>query len=343
MPVSLVTTVWNDLEGCRVFIRQMSLQTQFPAEIAITDAGSTDGTWEYLQSEVSVPRPWKLLLLQESRCNVARGRNLAIAAAGFDIIASTDIGCEWDPEWLEELVEPLLAQPESQMVAGSWGVKLEGLNGPWALTEWAMKGGKHEFVAEPVTYASSRSIAYRRSVWEKVGGYAEDLTLAGDDTVFALMMKVLEIRADAAPRIRCYWHRHDSLRGFLKENFRNFIGAGEAKVDTKHCILVGGRLLTEFAFFCIGIIGIALGWDAIWIFLVFMPLLLSLLARNIAWMRAVLILERLHVSHPYLRVVVFDTLFRLEGLRGYLIGWWRGMKQCQKVRMHLKQLRQSSN
>jgi len=63
---------------------------------------STIGTREFLQKESAAERPWKLVLLQDPRCNVARGINLAIAAAGFEIIASTDIGCEWDPEWLEE-------------------------------------------------------------------------------------------------------------------------------------------------------------------------------------------------------------------------------------------------
>jgi len=342
-PVSLVSTVWNDLEGCQVFFRQMCEQTKFPDEIIITDAGSNDGTWEFLQAESTEIRPWNLVLLQESRCNVARGRNLAIAKSKHEIIASTDIGCEWDREWLEELVEPLFQQAEVQMVAGSWGVRLAGLKGPWALTEWALKGGKHESVAEAVTFASSRSIAYRKSVWESIGGYAEDLTLAGDDTVFGHMMNLCKIKPAAAPRIRCYWHRHDTLCGFSKENLRNFIGEGEAGIGARHFFLVGGRLAIEFSSLVAGVLSALLGFEGTWSLICLLPFFISLLLRIRVWNRVVKILKDLKVSLPWLRVIAFDMLLRWQGLRGCLIGWFRGNRKCKAVRGRLQKMRLAQN
>ena len=343
LPVSLVSTVWNDLEGCKVFFRQMCEQSKFPEEIIITDAASSDGTWGFLQAESSRVRPWRLVLLQDAKCNVARGRNLAIAKAKNEIIASTDIGCEWDREWLEELVKPLFKQPDVQMVAGSWGVKFAELKGPWALTEWALKGGKHESVAEAVTFASSRSIAYRKSVWKSIGGYAEDLTLAGDDTVFGHMMNLCKIKPVAAPKIRCYWHRHDSLRGFSKENFRNFIGEGEAGLGARHFFLVGGRLAIEGSSLFAGMVSALMGCHWTWSLICLMPLFFSLVLRTRVWSRAVKILKDLHVSHAWLRVITFDMLLRCQGLRGYLIGWFRGNRKCKAVRGRLQKMRLAQN
>jgi glycosyltransferase involved in cell wall biosynthesis len=343
LPVSLVSTVWNDLEGCEVFFRQMCEQSKFPEEIIITDAGSSDGTWEFLQAESSRVRPWRLVLLQDAKCNVARGRNLAIAKANNEIIASTDIGCEWDREWLEELVKHLFEKPDMQMVAGSWGVRFAELKGPWALTEWALKGGKHESVAEAVTFASSRSIAYRKSVWESIGGYAEDLTLAGDDTVFGHMMNLSKIKPAAAPQIRCYWHRHETLRGFSKENLRNFIGEGEAGIGHRHFFLVGGRLVIEFLSLLAGVVSALLGFEGTWSLICLLPFFISLFLRIRVWSRAVKILKDLKIFRPCLRVIAFDMLLRWQGLRGYLTGWFQGNRKCKDVRGRLQKMRLAQN
>jgi cellulose synthase/poly-beta-1,6-N-acetylglucosamine synthase-like glycosyltransferase len=274
---------------------------------------------------------------------VARGRNLAIEAAKCEIIASTDIGCEWDPEWLEELVEPLFSKPEVEMVAGSWAVKFEGLKGPWAPAEWALKGGKHESVAEAVTFASSRSIAYRKEVWQKIGGYAEDLTLAGDDTVFGHMMNLAGVRASAAPRIRCYWHRHESLKGFLKENRRNFIGDGEAMLSIRHFLLVGGRLVLEWMSALTGVFFILLGMPTGLVIIVFLPFVFSNLLRMKNWIKSSRLLASYGITYAFPRVVFFDIALRIYGLVGFMEGFLSGIQKCASVRGRIKKLKKEES
>ncbi len=46
--ISLVTTVYNDREGVKAFFESMSAQSLLPDEIVMTDAGSSDGTWELI-------------------------------------------------------------------------------------------------------------------------------------------------------------------------------------------------------------------------------------------------------------------------------------------------------
>ncbi|MGA7935098.1 MAG: glycosyltransferase, partial [Kovacikia sp.] len=236
--ISLVTTVLNDQEGCVLFFAQMEAQTLLPNEIVIVDGGSKDGTWEFLQN-YQPKQSYPLRVIQEAGCNVARGRNLAIARAQHPIIVSADIGCIWDRRWLEELAQPLLSNPQLDAVMGSWKVRQEDLKSDWARVEYALLN-EPEFIATPKSHASSRAIAYRKSLWEKIGGYPEDLTLAADDMVFALLLHQKTDRVDCAPIPRCYWGRPTGLKSFCKEARRNFRGAGEAGIWFNHGLLVGG-------------------------------------------------------------------------------------------------------
>ena len=251
--ISLVSTVLNDRKGTAAFFQQMADQTRLPDEIIIVDGGSRDGTWELLLEESQRARPWHLIVTQDRGCNVARGRNIAVTQASHEIIASTDIGCEWDREWLEELVAPLCSDPAVEIVKGSWGVKEEELTGPWAKTEYALKTDSLRSSATPQTGANSRSVAYRRKLWKRIGGYPEDLTLAADDTTFNLLVDDDGAPAAAAPAIRCYWHRHESLKAFLKEQYRYFYGAGEANILGNYFVLVGFRLSMEVMGLLVGL------------------------------------------------------------------------------------------
>jgi glycosyltransferase involved in cell wall biosynthesis len=333
--ITLVTTVLNDREGTESFFEQMAVQTQTPDEIVIVDGGSKDGTWELLLDESEQDRPWHLIALQDHGCNVARGRNIAIAKATHDIIASTDVGCAWDAEWLEELVGPLVSDLRVEVVMGSWGVKQNDLKGPWAKTEFALKGDLLQTSATPKTYASSRSIAYRKQLWEKLGGYPEDLTLAGDDYVFDMLIEANGSYAASAPAIRCYWHRHETLKGFLKEQYRYFVGNGEAGITGHYFLFVGARLGGE-------VLGLAAGTSLlltrsrrpIGMILLVMSLI-SIGLRFRRWIPAAKRLAAMGVEFPLWRVAIFETLCRVHSLRGYLTGWSRGAKDCRDCRKRL--------
>ena len=54
-------------------------------------------------------------MIEERGANIARGRNLAIAAATHDVIAVTDADCVLDPRWLERILEPIDAGADVSM------------------------------------------------------------------------------------------------------------------------------------------------------------------------------------------------------------------------------------
>ncbi|MFQ3640064.1 MAG: glycosyltransferase [Chloracidobacterium sp.] len=338
-PVSLVTTVLNDLAGCQAFFAAMEAQTLCPREIVVVDGGSRDGTWAFLQ-DYCPRRDYRLIVAQEVGCNVARGRNLAIARATHDIIVSTDVGCQWDDRWLEELATPLLADPALDAVMGSWMVRYEDLPDAWARVEFACYP---EFAlrAQPDSHASSRAIAYRKRLWEQLGGYPEDLTLAADDMVFALLLHAHTKAVTSAPTPRCFWERPATLRRFRREAERNFFGAGEADIWRKHGLLVGGRLLVEWLAWPVGLL---VGGFEIW------GLGRPPIGGGLVWLvgagglglrlwQLAPAVARYHARGGrggWWRLPWFEYAVKWAALRGYWRGWWSGRQRCADCRVRLR-------
>jgi glycosyltransferase involved in cell wall biosynthesis len=330
--LSLVTTVLNDKSGLWPFEDRIAKQTLMPDEIIVVDGGSTDGTWEVLRTCASSSPHFKIS--QEKGCNVARGRNLAIAQATGDIIVSTDIGCEWDPEWLQELVQPFFDDPSIEVVIGSWAVRSQDLHTAWAKTELALRGSM-QLNATPDSLGISRSIAYRKSVWEKAGGYPEDLTLAADDVVFDMQLKQMGFKTAAAPVIRCYWMRHERLKQYAREERRNFLGAGEAAIWRKHFVLVFGRLLLEAGGLVLGLLLLFVGLIPAAGFCLAIASL-SLVHRLWRLRPAAQRLRQMDVDLPWLRLILFEYVTKAYGMWGYLRGYVQGFFTCQDCRKRLQ-------
>jgi glycosyltransferase involved in cell wall biosynthesis len=335
--ISLVSTIFTDRAGLECFFAAMAKQTRVPDEIVITDAGSKDGTWELMQAEAArTDRPWKFRALQEARCNCARGRNLAIEQARGEIIVSTDIGCEWEPEWLAELASPLEADTEVELVNGSWAVRREELHGIWAQVEWALKGDQR-LEANAHSFSSSRSIAYRKITWEALGRYPEDLTLSADDAVFQCLIGKADVRRLGAPKVRCYWHRHESLQGFFKEAYRYGLGDGEAGIAGKDVVLIGGRMAMEAGCFVFGLAGL---WPTVplapWIGIALLAVAVISVLGKIYKLKGAMVRLRLEgTSNPLIRLLVFTYGIKWHWLRGYAAGRRRGRIHCLDCRRRL--------
>ena len=194
-PVTVVATVLNEARDIPRLVDSLLAQTPPTDEIIIVDGGSTDGTWEWLQ-QTARTHP-ALLAVRAETCSlrytpgpVAKGRNLAIAAATHLVIACADAGCAYRPDWLAQLTAPLV-QGEAKYALGGSCLDMSDPT-VWDLASAPFFGVKLSLVA-PNKSCTARSMAFTKELWRQIGGFPESVLL-GEDTLFDL-----EARKRTAP------------------------------------------------------------------------------------------------------------------------------------------------
>ena len=173
--VTVITTVFNEGEAVLELLDSVLGGDAVPAEVVVSDGGSTDGTLELLRQYAETHPTVRVLADAGGR---SAGRNAAIEAASLDQIVSIDGGCVAGPRWLAEITTPLLEGAE--WVAGFYRpVGRSPLSTAIGLTMLFVE----DEVVFPDFTPSARSMAFHRSLWEEVGGFPEDVQYA-EDTAF---------------------------------------------------------------------------------------------------------------------------------------------------------------
>jgi glycosyltransferase involved in cell wall biosynthesis len=184
-PVSIVATVLNEAEDIGRVVPSLLAQVPAAAEVIIVDGGSTDGTWEWL--EAAAARDSRLVAIRDESCSlkfsagpVSRGRNVAIRAAKSDFIACADAGCTYAPDWLRNLTAPLVAG-EAEYALGGSCLDASGC------TVWDVASAPFFSIrlspTEPTKSCTARSMAFTKGLWQRIGGFPEQV-LVGEDTLF---------------------------------------------------------------------------------------------------------------------------------------------------------------
>ena len=228
---TLVSTVFNEAKRLDESLQELENQTLKPDETIIVDAGSTDGTIEKLQ-QAALNLHINLKVIVEKGCTVAQGRNIAIKNAENDLIVSTDFGCKYKKDWLESLVKHFDNQ-DVEVVGGAFMVNEDEITTPAAKADFIIQNG-YRINFDDTFSVSSRSIAYYKYVWEKIGGYPEWLTLAADDTIFWRQIKKHGFKYVIDQRPLVYWNRHKTAAQFAKEAGRYGLGDGESGINYRN-------------------------------------------------------------------------------------------------------------
>ena len=222
--VSLIFTVRNEESALPTLLTSLEAQERPPDEIVIADGGSTDGTVPLLRAYAAARQ--HVSLLEVPGANIAEGRNAAIRAATGDVIAVTDAGVSLPTYWLAELVRPLENRPEVDMVSGysrpDPHTRFEAL---LAATTLPLVSE----VREDSYLASSRSVAFRRELWEKAGGYPEWLDYC-EDVVFDLNSKAVGAHVVFQPAASARFRPRPHLRAFFLQYYRYARGDGKANL-----------------------------------------------------------------------------------------------------------------
>jgi glycosyltransferase involved in cell wall biosynthesis len=204
MKVSVCITVLNEEKGVARLLESLHNQTKVPDEIVIIDGGSTDRTIKIIKKKQRTNRRIKLFVKPGS---IAHGRNVSIQKAAHLIIATIDSGCVAKKDWLERLIEPF-RDKRVGLVAGFYEMLAKNS------MQKAMNTFRGVSLAEfdPVNFVpSTRSMAFRKDIWRKVGKFSEELSGAGEDTAFFYDAVKLGVKIVRVGKARVIWQELGTL------------------------------------------------------------------------------------------------------------------------------------
>ncbi len=219
--VSAVCTTFNCADGLEETLRYFARRCASGNlnEIIVVDGGSTDGTWEILvelAGEIGC-----LKVFQSRGCNISQGRNEAVAQAKGDIILCFDSGCSYCDDYVEKILAPFSGPTPSDVVGGA---TVSTGQTPFEKALVRLGAG-----SESTKMSSHRATAYRREVFDAVGGYKEHVQ-AGEDTHFNAEWIAQGFAFYKAPEAKVYWRVRGSLSSccrMLKRNTRGHVALGE--------------------------------------------------------------------------------------------------------------------
>ena len=200
-----------------------------PYEVIVVDDGSTDKTPQ-------IAAEYPVRLLQQPKLGPAAARNLGARCAKGRILVFLDSDCIPKKNWLHSLLS-LFREENVAGVGGpyetanpeSWLARLIGY-------ELALK---HANMPRYVDYLGGFNCAYRREIFERIGGFDESFTEAsGEDN--DLSYRVVEAGYKLAfchEAIVAHYHP-TSLKSYLKKQFKR--AYWRIKLYKKHPRKIGG-------------------------------------------------------------------------------------------------------
>ena len=199
MKISVVVPVRNEASSIRALLDGLLGQSLRPAEIVITDGGSTDATVEIISEYVERGAP--IQLIREGAALPGRGRNLAAARATSEWLAFIDAGISPEPDWLE-LLATRARFGDVDVVYGSYEPVTDTLFKRCSAMAYITP--PTEIEGKFVRSRSVVSLLMKRSVWLAVGGFPEDLRSA-EDLLFLNRIEQGNFRIAHAPAALVHW------------------------------------------------------------------------------------------------------------------------------------------
>ncbi len=272
MKITVVVPVRNEEHSIRLLLQGLLEQTLAPAEIVIVDGGSTDATQRIVEEHAR--QHSHLHLIRETNALPGKGRNVGAAAAANEWLAFIDAGVSPANDWLAQLAEAVRINPQTDVVYGSW----EPVTDTFFKECAAIAYGNVPTEAVDDTFIQSRAVfssLLRRSVWQAVKGFSEELRSA-EDLLFMKRIDDAGFKVSYAPKALVRW----TMQPTLWRTFRRFV------LYSRHNMLAGlwkqwqASLLARYGLLILGA-AILFGLTSWWPTFTLGLFLLMLIARAI--------------------------------------------------------------
>ena len=223
MSTAIVIPVKNEKSGLGALLQELLSQITPSDEIVFVDAGSTDGTREFIRSYCERYRNIRLIVSEGATCG--SGRNVGISQTNADFIAHIDGGNLPGKNWLPNLCAPLM-EDKADYVTGNisfmripktiFGAEIDlgELYGLSLFREFRREDGEG--------MAGGSSVAYKKWVWEKAGGLPDWCPEGGEDVLFVRKVERVTpgLRASFAKDALVYWQIGPRFKDVWKRKFR---------------------------------------------------------------------------------------------------------------------------
>jgi cellulose synthase/poly-beta-1,6-N-acetylglucosamine synthase-like glycosyltransferase len=219
---AVIVTVKNDPLGLSQLLSDLVSQTLMPSEVALILAGSDTQSESVIQT-VEKKLPLIVHVLPQTATR-SEARNKGVELSKSEILVFTDAGCSPEPNWLEELIKPII-HDKAALVSGY--TKAD------AHTSWERAQAHFVLVEksriEPHPLPATRNMAVLKEVFEENGGFRNDLNFA-EDFEFSRRLRSKGVLSVFAPKALVSWRPRTTAVQFFLMIFR--LTAGDMQSGT---------------------------------------------------------------------------------------------------------------
>jgi GT2 family glycosyltransferase len=225
--VSIIIPAYNAAGALEQCLRACLAQTYADIEVLLVDDGSSDATPRIAQT-------FPVHYIRQPNRGPAAARNRGAAEARGDILAFTDADCVPERDWLERLVAAF--EKGVDAVGGTYAIA----NPESALARMIHEeiAARHARLGREVDFLGSFNMAYRKEVFQAVGGFDESFTMASgedNDLAYRLRQRGCRLRFVADARVA---HFHPTrLAAYLRTQMWH--GFWRVKLYVKHPQRIG--------------------------------------------------------------------------------------------------------
>ncbi len=240
--VSVVVAARNEEQTIGALLATLRRQTYSSFECVIVDDRSDDRTATVVEEAARIDPRIRLIRIDRRSDDMPAKKNAlrtGIAASTGTILCFTDADCLPPPQWLERLVG--LFDDETGLVAGYSPYRIRRADGSVAATG-TVGSLFHRFIAyEELRGAlwaagsigvgcgwlcTGRNLAYRRAVYDEVGGFDRiKMSISGDDDLFLQVVRRTtrwKIRYCVAPDNQVPTFPPETFGAFVRQRTRHF-------------------------------------------------------------------------------------------------------------------------
>lgn len=191
-------------------------------ELILADDASADDSVTFVETHYPAVR----LLVNRRNQGFVKTCNAAVAAARAPVVVLLNNDTEPEPTWLAELAQSICANPQAAIVTSKLLLfdqrnkihttgDLMGTDGiPRNRGVWEEDRGQYD-QAVMVFSGSGGGSAYRKDVWQRLGGFDEDFWMYLEDVDFAFRAQLAGWHTVFAPTARVYHHLSATGGGVL--------------------------------------------------------------------------------------------------------------------------------